>query len=96
MSHEEAAAIVESGCARNSDESAAYLLPMAPITGTSSAAGAGHGSCSIGSRDRCNAECGLRALHAWCVGRDVVEGERHRDAGVVAHKCDRVGDPDMT
>ena len=36
------------------------------------------------------------AGHARCAGRDVVEGERHRDAGIMAHQRDHVGDPDMT
>src|SRR5215212_745827 len=32
------------------------------------------------------------SLHALGAGRHVVEGERHRHAGVKAHQADRVGD----
>src|SRR5579883_2703053 len=35
------------------------------------------------------------ARHSRCAVRHVVEGERHRDAAVVAHQGDDVGDADM-
>src|SRR3954452_11290550 len=95
MSHE-AAAIVERGRARNSDESAAYPFPMAPITWTSSAARASHGF--LFYRVARSLPCGVRATRASCrcAGRDVVEGERYRDAGVMAQQRDHIGNADMT
>src|SRR5215471_2069753 len=39
--------------------------------------------------------CGASAGHSRCIGGDVVEGERHRHAGVEAHQRDDVGDADV-
>ena len=49
-------------------------------------------------RERIQAVGWLRrdsTLHAGRTGGHVVEGERHRNAGVKAHQGDHVGDADM-
>src|SRR6516165_4243332 len=49
-----------------------------------------------GRRRKAHAGCGGLAHDAGRPGRHVVKGQGHRDAGVVAHQGDHIGDADMT
>src|SRR5262245_40578677 len=60
-------------------------------TATTESRGAGPTLASEGK----GARCYRSALHAFRAGRDVVEGQGHRDHCVITHQADDIGDADM-